>query len=115
MLPESVQTFIDTEIAGNEVDFSDLRAVVLNGTLKRSPETSQTEGLLSIAQHVLSGVGVRTDVVRMVDHTVPPGVYPDMRQHGWDTDDFPDIYQRLIEPADIVVLALPFGWVISLL
>ncbi len=107
MLPESVQTFIDTEIAENEVDFSDLRAVVLNGTLKRSPETSQTEGLLSIAQHVLSGVGVRTDVVRMVDHTVPPGVYPDMRQHGWDTDDFPDIYQRLIEPADIVVLASP--------
>ena len=30
-------------------DFSDLRAVVLNCTLKRSPELSHTEGLIRIA------------------------------------------------------------------
>lgn len=107
MLPESVQAFIDAEIAANTVDYSDLRAVLINGTLKRSPETSHTDGLLSITDHVLSGVGARVDHIRTVDHVIPPGVYPDMREQGWERDDFPDLYRSLIEPADIVVLATP--------
>ena len=45
MLPDSVQAFIDAEIAATTVDYSDLRAVYLNGTLKRSPEPSHTDGL----------------------------------------------------------------------
>lgn len=107
MLPESVQKFIDAEIAANPTDFSDLRAVYLNGTLKPSPEPSHTDGLLAVSKHVLEGVGARVDVVRGVDHDIPPGVYPDMREHGWATDDFPEIYRSLIEPADIVVMATP--------
>lgn len=107
MLPDSVQAFIDSEIAANTVDYSDLRAVFINGTLKRSPETSHTDGLLTVVRHVLDGVGVATEVIRTVDHVIPPGVYPDMREQGWDRDDFPDLYHRLIEPADIVVLATP--------
>ncbi len=30
-----------------------------------------------------------------------------MHKHGWDVDDFPDLYRELLEPADIVVLATP--------
>ena len=107
MLPESVQAFIDAEIAANTTDFSDLRAVYLNGTLKPSPEVSHTEGLIAISKHVLEGVGARVDVVRGIDHDIPPGVYPDMREQGWETDEFPELYHRLIEPADIVVMATP--------
>ena len=107
MLPEPVQAFIDAEIAATDVDYSDLRAVFLNGTLKRSPEVSNTEGLLAISRHILDALGMRTDVLRTVDHEIPPGVYPDMREHGWERDDFPDLYHSLIEPADIVVLATP--------
>ena len=107
MLPESVQRFIDAEVDASPTDFSDLRAVFLNGTLKPSPQVSNTEALIDISRHILDRLGVRTDVVRMVDHTIPPGVYPDMREHGWPTDDFPDIYRSVIEPADIVVLATP--------
>lgn len=107
MLPESVQAFIDAEIAANTTDFSDLRAVYLNGTLKPSPQVSHTEGLIAISKHVLEGVGARVDVVRGVDHDIPPGVYPDMREQGWETDEFPELYHRLIEPADIVVMATP--------
>ena len=44
MLPENVQQYVDAEIAANPTDFDDLRVVVLNGTLKRSPEPSHTEG-----------------------------------------------------------------------
>ncbi len=36
MLPDHVQAFIDAEIVANPTDFSDLRAVILNGTLKPS-------------------------------------------------------------------------------
>jgi multimeric flavodoxin WrbA len=107
VLPEPVQRFIDAEIAANTTDFSDLRAVYLNGTLKRGPQVSHTDALIDVSAHVLRGVGARVDVVRTVDHTIPPGVYPDMREHGWDVDDFPGIYRDLIEPAHIVVLATP--------
>ena len=107
MLPESVQRYVDAEIRDNPTDFSDLRAVVLNGTLKRSPEPSHTEGLVSIATHIMRGVGAQVDVVRTVDHTIPPGVYPDMREHGWEVDDWPDLYRSLIAPADILVVATP--------
>lgn len=107
MLPESVQRYIDEEIRDNPTDFSDLRVLVLNGTLKRSPEPSHTEGLVSIATQIFEGVGARTDVIRMVDHTIPPGVYPDMREQGWEVDDWPDLYHSFVEPADILVLATP--------
>ncbi len=107
MLTESVQRFIDAEIARSSTDYSDLRAVYVNGTLKRSPEDSNTEALIAISRHIMDSLGARTDVVRTVDHTIPPGVYPDMRQHGWPVDDFPQIYKDLIQPADIVVLATP--------
>lgn len=107
MLPETVQAFIDAEIASTTTDYSDLRAVYLNGTLTRSPGRSHTEGLIDISRHILDRLGVRTDIVRAVDHVIPPGVYPDMREQGWERDDFPDIYHSLIEPAHIVVLATP--------
>ncbi len=89
MLPDHVQAFIDAEIAANRNDFSDLRAVILNGTLKPSPTPSHTDGLIDISARVLRGVGARVDTIRIVDHTIPPGVYPDMRKQGWDVDDFP--------------------------
>jgi multimeric flavodoxin WrbA len=107
MIPASVATFIDAEVAAATTSYDDLRVVVLNGTLKRSPEPSHTDGLLSVTRRVLEGVGARVDVVRLVDHVIPPGVQPDMREHGWERDDFPDLYRSLVEPADIVVLATP--------
>jgi multimeric flavodoxin WrbA len=107
MLPPPVQRFIDAEVTASPTDFSDLRVVVLNGTLKPSPEPSHTDGLVAVARRVLDGVGARVDVVRTVDHEIPPGVYPDMREHGRAVDDFPALYTDLIAPADIVVLASP--------
>lgn len=107
MIPEPILAFIDHQVAQAPRDYSDLRAVFFNGTLKRSPEVSHTEGLMAISLRILHGLGVRTDVVRTVDHVIPPGVQPDMREHGFERDDFPEIYRTLVEPADIVVLATP--------
>jgi multimeric flavodoxin WrbA len=107
MIPEPIQAFIDHQVGSTARDYSDLRVVVFNGTLKPSPTVSHTEGLLAIMLRILHGLRVRTDVVRTVDHVIPPGVQPDMRQHGWERDDFPDMYRRLVAPADIIVLATP--------
>ena len=87
--------------------YDDLRAVVFNGTLKRSPEPSQTDGLLAIARGILERVGVQVDVIRTVDHVIPPGVWPDMTTQGYERDDFPRIYRELVEPADIILIAGP--------
>jgi len=106
-IPTPIQTFIDDQAANGPGDYSDLRAVIFNGTLKRSPEPSQTDGLLAIATGIMERAGVRVDEVRTVDHEIPPGVWPDMTAQGYDRDDFPEIYQSLVVPADIVILAGP--------
>ena len=103
----SIQAFIDRTADEAPASYGDLRAVVFNGTLKRSPEPSQTDGLLAIWRGVLERVGVQVDEVRTVDHVIPPGVWPDMREHGYDADDFPDLYRDLVVPADIILLAGP--------
>src|SRR3954451_3774407 len=106
-IPSAVQQFIDHQADVATTRYDDLRAVVFNGTLKRSPEPSQTEGLLAIARGLLERVGVQVDVVRTVDHVIPPGVWPDMTTRGYDRDDFPAIYRDLVEPADIILIAGP--------
>lgn len=83
--------------------YDDLRALVINCTLKRTPETSNTQGLIDRSIAVMDPQGVHVDVVRAVDHD---GVWPDMREHGWETDAWPDLYQQVLA-ADILVLAGP--------
>jgi len=84
-------------------DFSDLRATFLNCTLKRSPELSHTEGLINISKAIMEKNGVKVDMLRPVDHDIAFGVYPDMKEHGWKTDGWPSIYDR-VKNSDILVL-----------
>lgn len=107
MIPDAIADFIDAQARNAPGDHADLRAVYINGTLKRSPEPSNTEGLIEVSARVMRARGVRVDIVRTVDHVIPAGVQPDMREHGWERDDMPDLYRRLIAPADILVLASP--------
>ncbi len=87
-------------------DFSNLKALFINCTLKRSPEMSHTQGLIDISMEIMRRNGVSVDLIRAADFEIPPGVYGDMRDHGWPTDDWPDIYQKVLE-ADILVLGSP--------
>jgi multimeric flavodoxin WrbA len=50
--------------------------------------------------------GVSVDQARAVDFDLAPGVWPDMREHGAETDDWPALYERVMA-ADIVVLGTP--------
>ena len=49
---------------------------------------------------------VHVDEIRAVDHDLPPGVQPDMREHGFETDDWPEIYET-VKAADILVIGTP--------
>jgi multimeric flavodoxin WrbA len=87
-------------------DYSDLRAMFVNCTLKRSPETSHTQGLADISIEIMRRNGVTVDVIRAVDHDIATGVYPDMTEHGWPSDEWPALYERVLA-ADILVLCTP--------
>ncbi len=87
-------------------DFSDLRALFLNCTLKRTPERSHTQGLIDISKAIMEKNDVSVEVVRPVDHDIAYGVWPDMTEHGWERDEWPDI-QENVKAADILVIGSP--------
>jgi multimeric flavodoxin WrbA len=79
-----------------------LRALVLNCTLKRSPEPSSTEALGVVLSAALEAGGVTCEMIRVVDHDVPPGVSSD--EGGGD--EWPGIRARILA-CEILVLATP--------
>ena len=87
-------------------DFSDLRALFINCTLKKSPEVSHTQGLVDISKAIMEANNVKVEVIRAADHDIAPGVWPDMTEHGWDKDEWPDIFKKVMA-ADILVLTTP--------
>ena len=87
-------------------DFSALRALFVNCTLKPSPDLSHTQGLIDVSVAIMEANGVAVDQFRAVDHDLAPGVYPDMREHGADSDGWPALYER-VQAADILVVATP--------
>lgn len=87
-------------------DFSDLNALFFNCTLTKSPEPSHTEYLINVSRTIMDKHGVSTEVIRPIDHDIATGIYPDMREHGWETDEWPAIYEK-VKRADIVVIAGP--------
>jgi multimeric flavodoxin WrbA len=87
-------------------DFSELSAIFINATLKRSPEPSHTDGLVTKSSAIMVGHGVSVTTIRAIDHDIATGVWPDMTEHGWDTDAWPGILDQVMS-ADILVLAGP--------
>lgn len=87
-------------------DFSDLSALFVNCTLKRSPELSHTDALIDASRAIMTARGVATEVLRPVDHDIAYGVQRDMTEHGWERDDWPGILDRVMA-ADILVVTTP--------
>lgn len=84
-------------------DFSDLSALFLNCTLKKSPEKSHTQGLIDLSKAILEKNGVAVEAIRPIDHDLAIGVYPDMTEHGWASDEWPELYKK-VQAADILVI-----------
>lgn len=87
--------------------YDDLHALFINCTLKPSPQLSHTQGLIERSRAIMEARGVTTELVRAVDQDTAPGVHPDMTEHGFATDAWPTLYEKVMA-ADILVLAGPF-------
>ena len=92
--------------AAIDLDFSGLRAMFLNCTLKPSPTLSHTEGLIRTARAIMEKHGVQSELIRPVDFNLAPGVYPDMTEHGAAHDDWPALLKKVMA-ADILVIGTP--------
>ena len=92
--------------AENETDFSNLSALFLNCTLKPNPKDSHTETLIEVSQSIFEKNNISTEIIRPVDYNIAPGVYPDMTEHGFEEDDWPEIQQKVMD-ANILVIGSP--------
>lgn len=86
--------------------YDDLRALFINCTLKLSGQPSNTEALMEVSQGVMRANGVKCETLRAVDFNIAPGVQPDMRDHGFPDDAWPDLQKRVMA-ADILVIGTP--------
>jgi multimeric flavodoxin WrbA len=92
--------------AKRPADYSDLRALLLNCTLKKSPDRSHTAGLMQIAEEILATNKVTVEALRPIDFDLATGIYPDMTEHGWDRDAWPELYAK-VKAADILIIGTP--------
>ncbi len=90
----------------SKYDYRGLKAVFINCTLKKSPQDSNTEGLMNMSRTIMEANGIITDMIRAVDHEIAFGVYPDMTEYGWQRDDWPEIQQKVMA-ANILVIGTP--------
>jgi multimeric flavodoxin WrbA len=79
-----------------------VKALVVNCTLKRSPEPSNTEALASVVAERLSEQNVQVTSVRAVDLAIAPGVVTD----AGDGDEWPRVHSKLLD-SEILVIASP--------
>jgi multimeric flavodoxin WrbA len=80
-----------------------VRAVCLNGTLKRSPEPSSAASLSEVVMAALREQGVETDAIRLADHRIEPGTVSEAVAEG---DEWPALRERIVA-AEILVMATP--------
>lgn len=79
-----------------------LKALFLNCTLKKSPETSNTEAFIKNAEKIFKELDVETESVRVVDHDVKFGVTSD----EGNGDEWPLILEK-VKQCDILIYATP--------
>ena len=92
--------------ANNRTDFSGLSAVILNCTLKRPDTESHTGKLLSVPAEIMRRNGVSVEEIRPATMPIAFGVQPDMTEHGWAEDAWPELWHK-IAAAEILIIGTP--------
>ncbi len=90
----------------NKPDFSELKAMYVNCTLKKWPRKSHTQGLIDVSVNIMKNEGVKVEQIRFVDEEIPFGVFPDMTEYGYKSDEWPKLFERIFD-ADILIVATP--------
>ena len=86
---------------------SKLKAVYLIGTLKPSPEISNTYTLSEFLAKHLESQGIENDIVRLIDYNIKPGTYTNLKNN--DDDDWPAIFEKILA-SEIIIFATPVWW-----
>ncbi|TVZ51689.1 flavodoxin family protein [Dokdonia sp. Hel_I_53] len=89
-----------------KTDFSNLKAIYINCTLKKSPKESHTQKLMNVSKKIMKHEHVQIEEIRLVDHQVASGVYNDMTEYGWDIDEWPSLSDKIMK-ADILIVGTP--------
>lgn len=79
-----------------------LRAIFLNCTLKKSPQTSNTDALIQKAAKLFTILGVTSKIIRIADHNVSFGVTSD----EGNEDEWPEILTE-IKKSNILIIGSP--------
>lgn len=79
-----------------------MKALILNCTLKASPEQSNTAQFAGVLAESLRGEGVEVSEVRLADHAIPPGV----ETRIGEGDEWPAVHDRILE-SEILIVATP--------
>lgn len=87
-------------------NFSNLNVMYVNCTLKKSPSVSHTSTLMDVSKRIMQKEKMTVDEIRLVDFDVASGVYPDMAEYGWDKDEWPQLFEKIIN-ADILIVGTP--------
>lgn len=82
-----------------------MRATVLNCSLKSGDSTSNTQLLADTVIEALEGYDVQSEVFRLADLSIPPGVQTDLG----DGDEWPRVHDALTS-SEILIVATP-TWV----
>lgn len=90
----------------SQENYADLNALYVNCTLKKHDEKSHTDLLMNASADIMKKNCIGVSFLRPTEHQIAFGVYPDMTEHGWDRDDWPDLWKQ-ISKADILVIGTP--------
>ena len=90
------EMFQKKEERGDQGRAEAMKAVLINCTLKSSPEKSNTEALAEVVAEALREDGVDVTSVRAVDHSIPPGVEIEMG----GGDEWPGIRAQIVDSRD---------------
>ncbi|MEM8492418.1 MAG: flavodoxin family protein [Pseudomonadota bacterium] len=104
-MTDQLKSITEKHCTNPPASYEDLKVLMLNCTLTRSPKLSHTAGLLQVAQSIFEANGVKTETLRPVDFEIPGG----LEHHdytgidGYEKDDWPEI-QKKIDACDILIL-----------
>jgi multimeric flavodoxin WrbA len=79
-----------------------VKALILNCSLKPSPDPSNTAALAKVVADALREKDVEVSEIRLVDHQIKPGVETDMGEG----DEWPAIHDQVLA-AEILIVATP--------
>ncbi|WP_070121259.1 flavodoxin family protein [Bacillus marinisedimentorum] len=79
-----------------------VKAVFLNCTLKKSPETSNTDALIDQAASYFEEENVTSEIIRLADYNIAYGISAD----EGEGDQWPEVFEKVLD-ADILVIGTP--------